>query len=130
MREIIISNKKYKIDCNGITYIQFKKIFNRSIFEDLNIIKNYIMLQKIEVEKIKEELPHIKDDEAIFLTAGLMQTQVDEFVEAITRIAYISIYTADNSIVSYEDWLKNISKINLDDDWIVEVAEFAVDCFC
>ena len=30
----------------------------------------------------------------------------------------------------YEKWLENISNFKIDDDWIVEVAEFAVDCFC
>ena len=55
---------------------------------------------------------------------------LDDFIEAITEIAYICCYTANEKIGSYEEWLRGIPRINTNDDWIVEVTEFAVDCFC
>ena len=44
-----------------------------------------------------------------------------------------SIFLMDqlsDTSISDEKWLENISNFKIDDDWIVEVAEFAVDCFC
>ena len=34
-----------------------------------------------------------------------------------------------NKIEDYENWLKSIEHFKIDDQWIVEVTEFAVDCF-
>ena len=52
------------------------------------------------------------------------------FVEAATRIAYIMIFTANKNVEEYENWLENITTIKTNDEWIVEVTEFAVNCFC
>ena len=52
------------------------------------------------------------------------------FVEAATRIAYIEIYTANKKIPEYEEWLEGIPSIKTNDEWIVEVTELAVNCFC
>lgn len=59
-----------------------------------------------------------------------MTDDIDDYIEVVTRLAYICIYTADENICSYEEWLKSIDKINTNDEWIVEVTEFAVNCFC
>ena len=36
----------------------------------------------------------------------------------------------NEKIPEYEIWLKSIESLKITDDWIVEVTEFAVDCFC
>ena len=59
-----------------------------------------------------------------------MMVDLDDFIDVIEKIAYILIYTANNKIGSFEDWLKSIEKINLSDSWISEVTEFAVASFC
>ena len=53
----------------------------------------------------------------------------DEFIIKITQIAWILIYTANKKIENYESWLESIKHFSIEDDWIVEVAEFAVNCF-
>lgn len=124
MREIDINGEKYNIDCNSWTYIQFKKVFGIGIFEDIAIIRNYLIKQTESMIKIKESKSPIES------ISKYMSEDVSEFFEAITRITYIMIYTAnDGKIISYDEWLKSIKKINIDDDWIVEVTEFAVNCF-
>lgn len=125
MKAININGKEYNIDCNSWTYIQFKKIFQVGIFKDIQTIKEYLIKQTEELIKIQESKEPIESLETY------MNDYIDNFIEAITRITYAMIYTAENGkFISYDEWLKGITKFNIDDDWIVEVTEFAVSCFC
>ena len=58
-----------------------------------------------------------------------MEDNIEKFVESATRIVYILIKEY-NDIGEYEDWLRTVPPLKINDDWIVEVAEFAVNCFC
>ena len=58
-----------------------------------------------------------------------MEDNIEKFVESATRIVYILIKEY-NDIDEYEDWLRTVPPLKINDDWIVEVAEFAVNCFC
>ena len=131
MKQIEICGKKYNIDCNAWTYINYKKIFNKGIFEDIAIIEDFIVKQSLYADKIKEKKPKIGEPELIKELSRLMlRGGIDDYIEAVTKITYICVHTADENCGSYEDWLKNIERINTNDKWIVEVTEFAVDCFC
>lgn len=128
MKEILICDKSYKIDANAYTYVEYKNIFKRGIFTDIQIIKIFFAKQAEEIKLLKEKGIQEKDLE-IELQKGLLN-YVDDFIGAITRLAYIFIYTADNTIKDYEDFLKEIPKLSIDDEWVIEVTEFAVDKFC
>lgn len=128
MKEILICDKHYKIDANAYTYVEYKNIFKRGIFTDIQIIKIFFAKQAEEIKLLKEKGIQEKDLE-IELQKGLLN-YVDEFIGAITRLAYIFIYTNDNTIKSYEEFLKEIPKLSIDDDWVIEVTEFAVEKFC
>lgn len=130
MKQIEIDGKKYNIDCNALTYIGFRKKFNRGIFEDIKILQRFTIKQLILANTLKNENPKITEDEITSNLSNVMLDDIDEFVEASTRVAYILIYTADNNIPEYEEWLKEIKRLRTNDKWIVEVTEFAVDCFC
>lgn len=131
MRKIEICEKEYEINCNALTYINFKKIFNRGIFEDLQIIENFITKQVLLERKLKENNPEINTETLVEKLSRMMLPNIDEYIEAVTRIAFICINTANpNQYDNYEKWLLEIERINTTDKWIVEVTEFAVDCFC
>lgn len=130
MKQIEIDGNRYDIDCNALTYINFKKKFNRGIFEDIDVIQKFLTMQVLQANQLKEKNPKISEAEIVKQLSNLMLKVLDEYIEAITRIAYICCYTANEKIGEYEDWLKNIKRINTNDPWIVEVTEFAVDCFC
>lgn len=130
MKKIVICDKEFNIDCNALTLIKFKQKFNRGIFEDINTLKLFLNQQVLALKQLKSENPDISDATLIASLSGLMMNNMSEFIEAVTRITYILIYTANPNIEEYEDWLKNIPKIKTNDEWIVEVAEFAADCFC
>lgn len=128
MKTITICGKKYDIDCNALTYIKYKSFFNTGIIKDMQFIQNYLIKQTVVANQLKNE--KISDAEKLGQVSDYMIDDTDEFVTKVTQIAWILIYTANNKIESYEDWLKSITTFKIDDDWIVEVTEFAVDCFC
>lgn len=80
--------------------------------------------------QLKKENPNITEAEITVKLSRLMLKTIDNYIEAVTRIAYICCYTANEKIGEYEEWLRDIKRIKTTDDWIVEVTEFAVDCFC
>lgn len=91
-------------------------------------MQEYLIKQAVITKQVENK--DISEAEKVSIVSNYMNKFVDDFVIAITRIAWILIYTADKSVEEYEKWLENISNFKIDDDWIVEVAEFAVDCFC
>lgn len=141
MKTIVICDKQYNIECNAFTYIQYRKVFNRGIFEDIQVLKDYLVTQTVTSIQLKEENPMLSEVELAGKLSDIMMSKLDGFIEAVTRIAYILIYSAnqntdleDNEFIyytdDYETFLKGIKSFKIDDDWIVEVTEFAVDCFC
>lgn len=130
MKQIAIDGNKHDIECNALTYILHKKLFNRGIMQDIHVLQNYILTQTVKANEIKTKLPKLSEAEINNQVANFMNEYIDDFIEAITRIAYTLMYTANEKLVGYEEFLRSIKNFKIDDDWIVEVTEFAVDCFC
>lgn len=130
MKQVKIDGNIYDVDCNALTYVLHKRIFNRGIMQDIRIIQNYLITQTIEANKLKNQFPELSESELDDRISKFMNNYIDEFIEAITRIAYTLIYTANDKVANYDDFLRNIKKFKIDDDWIVEVTELAVNCFC
>ena len=129
MKQIEICGKKFEIECNALTYVKYKSIFKTGIVKDMFFIQNYLIKQSV-ISSQYEENKNLSDSEKLSQISNYMIDDTDEFVTKITQIAWILIYTANNKIESYEDWLKSITTFKIDDDWIAEVTEIAVDCFC
>lgn len=128
MKTITICGKEYDIDCNALTYVKYKSIFKTGILKDMQYIQNYLIKQAVIAKQLDEK--KISEAEKLSQLSEIMINDTDEFVSKITQIAWILIYTANNKVESYETWLSSITKFNVSDDWISEVTEFAVDCFC
>lgn len=128
MKTITICGKEYDINCNALTYVKYKSIFKTGILKDMQYIQNYLIKQAVIAKQLDEK--KISESEKLSQLSEIMINDTDEFVSKITQIAWILIYTANNKVESYETWLSAITKFNVSDDWISEVTEFAVDCFC
>ena len=126
MKTITICDKEYEIDCNAFTRFQYKTIFGRGIFADIKALNDFSIKQ----EKARKELSNLSEEEIEAEVNLIMMENLDDFIDVIERIAYILIYTANNKIGSFEDWLKGITKIDLSASWISEVTELAVNSFC
>lgn len=130
MKKIDICGKEFNIDCNAFTYLQYKKIFNKGIFEDFKTISDFTTMQVLITADLKEKNPEITEAEIIKSISNSMLKYLDDYIEAVTRIGYICCYTANQNIGTYDEWLKGLTRINTNDLWIVEVTELAVNCFC
>lgn len=128
MKQITICERQYDIDCNALTFVKYKSFFKSGILKDMRFIERYLIKQTVVAKQLEGK--DIDEEEKINQVSKIMIDDTDEFVTKITQIAWILIYTANNEVESYEDWLKSISKFSIDDDWIVEVTEYAVNCFC
>lgn len=130
MKTITICGKEHEIDCNALTYVKYREKFKRGIFDDIKVLQNFLNKQVMLANELKKENPNIDDAIIISSLSNLMLDDIDLFAEAATRIAYIMIYTANEKVEEYEKWLKNIPSLKTNDEWIAEVTEFAVTCFC
>lgn len=124
MKKITINDKEYDIACNAFTRFQYKKIFGRGMFED---IRNLNKMNE-EQEKLKKTFTG-SEEELNQEINNITLANLDDFVDIIERIAYILIYTANDKIGSFENFLKSMDKINLSDSWVSEVTETAVASF-
>lgn len=128
MKTITICDKEYEIACNAFTRFQYKTIFEKGIFADIKILNEFSTKQ----ENLRKELKKqkVSEEEIENQVNLLMMESLDDFIDVIERMAYILIYTANNKVGSFEDWLKGIDKIDLSASWISEVTELAVNSFC
>ena len=128
MKTITICGKEYKIECNAFTRFQYKTVFGRGIFADIKVLSEVSEKQ----ENLRKELKAKKmsDEEIENEINKSMMENLDDFIDVIERIAYILIYTANNQVEGFEEWLKGITKLDLSESWIEEVTEFAVSSFC
>lgn len=128
MKQITICDKEYNIDCNAFTRFQYKKVFNKGIFEDIKVLNEFSEKQN----KIRKDLEskNATEEEIQKAINYSMMENLDDFIDVIEKIAYILIYTANPKMESFEDWLKGIEKIDLSANWISEVTELAVNSFC
>lgn len=130
MKQIVIESNSYDIDCNALSYILHRRLFNKGIMQDIRVLQNYIITQTIKANEIKTKYPKLSEIEINNQVSNFMNNYIDDFIEAVTRIAYTLMRTANDKIKSYDDFLRSIKNFKIDDSWIVEVTEFAVDCFC
>lgn len=129
MKEITIDGKKYSIDCNAFLYVKYKSIFKIGIFEDIEKIETFTAIQVLNKERLKKENPGIDEETLESKLGQLTMPFLDDFVSAITRLAWIMIYCTDSKIAEYEDWLKGIHNFSINDEWILEVTKTVLDCF-
>ena len=128
MKTITICDKEYELACNAFTRFQYKTIFGKGIFADIKILNEFSTKQEILRKELKKQ--KASEEEIENQVNLMMMENLDDFIDVIERMAYILIYTANNKVGSFEDWLKGIDKIDLSADWISEVTELAVNSFC
>ena len=129
MKKITICGKEYPIKCSALVFPRYRKLFNKDIFDDINIVNMFISERAVLLKRLKEKHPELKDEAIFKELTGLLTGGIGLFVEASTRLAYVMINMANKDIAEYEEWLETVPRICVDDDWIVEVADIAIDCF-
>lgn len=118
MKTIKIDDKKYKVECNALSYIFYKKIFNINIFDDINKIREYLIFQKNLSKK------------AILSNFEEATKKVQNFLDAIYRLTYICIYCKDKEIEDFDEWKNENNLLNSEEnDWIGKIIQLVTDCY-
>lgn len=129
-KQIEINNIKYIIDYNALAYIEHTKMFNKGIFEDVDVVENFVSKQTLQTANIKAKFPEISEEAIVSQISKFMRKDIDNYIQAITRLTYTGIYCVNRNFKTYEEWLMDINEIKTNDQWIVEVTKLVVSSFC
>lgn len=120
MKTITINNVDQKINYNALTYLYYRQIFDKSIFDDINIIREFLLLQ-IKANSIdKEEKDEINKN---------ILLKLNSYIDAISRLTYTAIYTQNQNIEDYTVWIKKNEILEQNNDCIAIVIDNVVNCF-
>lgn len=123
-KKLKICGKEYEIKVNALTMFLYKKEFKTGMMADIGRLQTlYIKQPKIDTEGKTE-------DEIALETGNALMPNLDDFIEVSLRVAYILIKTANRSFMPFEEWTQTIQEFNINDSWIGEVTELAVNSFC
>ena len=106
--KIRIKNKNYIGQCNALSYIFYKRIFKTNIFEDL--------------EDLRESLVNISENNA-------REKDIAKFYKIIVRLIYILIYTKNQDIEDFEEWIGNIEIKDLTEDLTEDLTNKTIEIF-
>lgn len=106
--KIRIKNKNYIGQCNALSYIFYKRKFKTNIFEDLEVLRR--------------SLVNISEDNA-------KEQDIASFYETITRLIYTLIYTKNQDIEDFQEWIKNIEIKDLTEDLTNKTIEIFLENF-
>lgn len=105
---IKIGDKKYIGQCNALSYIFHDRLFKKDIIGELNsLIRLFVKLDK----------------------KTLIEEDIENIYNILTRVIYTLIYTHDNSICSFDDFQKDINQEVLSNESINEIIELLITNF-
>lgn len=116
MKTITINNIDHKISCNALTYIYHKKIFEKNIFSDINIIRDFLLLQ-INFNSLDED------------NKSALIKKINSYLEAVSRLTYSAIFTRNKEIEDYKSWIDKNQILDQNSSCISTVIEDVIDCF-
>lgn len=118
MKSILIGDKNYKVECNALSYIYYKKIFSINIFDDINRVREYLIFQR----KLSQNVILNNLEEAT--------KKVQNFLDAISRLTYICIYCKEKELEDFEEWKNENNLLNSEEnDWIGKIIQLVTDCY-
>ena len=127
MKKIVICGKEYNIECTAFTRYEYNRYFDSKLFQDIKKLEIFVKKQR-EITKIGKDKGLTEDEINTLYTEGLMD-YLDDFIDVVTRITFIFIHTANPEMKDFDEWLKSIEKIDLNEGWIGEVTDYAVTSF-
>lgn len=101
---IKIGSKEYVGQCNALSYIFHKRIFNINVLDEIENIKN--SLKKLIENK-----------------------EINNFNDSILRIIYTLIYTANKNIENFDAWKNEIENEIISERTINDIIEILIKSF-
>ena len=118
MGTITINNSEIKIACNALTYVYYRKIFNKNIFDDIDTVRDFLLLQ------LGSDNLDIENEMLETITLKL-----NSYNEALNRLTYVAVYTNNQDIEDYTRWTENNKILEQENDCIATIIEEIIDCF-
>ena len=113
---------------NALTPFLYKKEFKTGIMADIGKIQK---IQTRVTKVVSDGHKEGKTEEQIAEELGeTMMAELDDLMEVSLRIAYALIKTANSAFMPFENWLETITEFDINDSWVSEVTELAVNTFC
>lgn len=123
MKNIVINEIEYAIECNAYTRILYNSYFKSKIFKDLAEVNKYnVELGKIDELKISQKEKDSRKEQYSF-------EMLDDILDIICKLTYIVIRTANPNFKEYNEWLKDLPNLDMQGEWITTVIELITDCF-
>lgn len=129
MKTIIIGKKKYNISCHASCYREYADFFDRNIMEDLQKVSEFATHQLELAIKYSQENSNLSENDIQRLIFKETLSDLDDYVDGITKLCWICIHDNNPNIESYENWYKSLERLSLSDDWMLEVLALCADCF-
>lgn len=125
-KKITICGKEYEICTNAFCMFEYKKQFKTGIIADIGRMNEY----NIKVEEVEKKCKQEGREEDIEQEVNRVALEeFDNIIQIPLQLAYTFIKVADRNFMSFEDWLMTIEDIKIEDSWIAEVTELAVNSF-
>lgn len=125
-KKLEICGKEYEICSSAFTMFLYKKEFKTGIMADIGRLQEFAITQ----ENISKEMEGQPEEEINKAVGLALMPQMDTYIEVTLRIAYVFIKCANPSFIPFDEWLQEIEEFNLEDKWVSEVTELAVNSFC
>lgn len=114
VKTINIGGKNYDLKSSAFTVFAYKDQMGRDLLKDISSINDlYNDIQKLPEEK----------QESAWLN------KYTDILETILNLAYIMIKEQDKSFKEYKEWLKDLDKLSVNPNWIMEILEIAISPF-
>lgn len=105
---IKIENKKYVGQCNALSYIFHNRLFKKNIIEELiELRKHFIKINEKELE----------------------EKSIESIYNILTRVIYTFIYTYDNNVYSFNEFVNEINDKIVSNETINEIIEILIANF-
>ena len=122
-KRLKVCGKEYDVCTNAFCMFEYKKQFKTGLVADIGKITEYSnKVQEIEDKQLNE----VEKEKAM---TRIAMEEFDNIIQIPLQIAYIFIKCANRNFMNFEDWLETIEEIKIDDSWIAEVTELAVNSF-
>lgn len=105
--KIKIGSKEYIGQCNALSYVFHRRIFETNIFDDINILR----------EALNKFLKNLENDNGV------------NFYNVLIKLIYTLIYTNNQDFIEFELWKKEIAKEVISEDTINKIIDTYLTSF-
>ncbi len=126
-KKVTICGKEYNLKTSAYCILEYKRVFGNGLMADINSMSAI----STKIQKIREDGEKDKKTEEEIQNEinRVALEQIDNLVQIPLQIAYIFIKSSNPKFITFDEWTMSIENISVEDEWIAEVTELAVNSF-